>query len=385
MKIQDQDGRNASPQADPSEEKQDASGVNGSIAANGPAIIVKQWTDLENSTAVTRQHNLELKPEEIQPGQTVLLRALAWDKRAIDNWGLDLKPQEAATPWHAIKIIAEDAKNSAALEQLESLRGDIMKILDKQIHARITGAGILKTQQLADRTGNAGDVRRQQVEIQKSSVEIVNSIGRSDAEERQTIKRVLNGLAFGDMLAAVSECDELVKLKSAEEFDQPAAKLLAAQDRIIDVLRKLLDVARQAEAQVAGRDEEAARRQPARRRQSRSSKRCATSSTSSWSSRRRSSRPARTWPKRRSRISRKEQEEAAQGHGRRRGRLGEVHEGPAFRPEQTARAGFRQLVDGQGIGRDSDRIEDGGRRPAEEIGRHRRAAWSSWATRWPRN
>ena len=174
---------------------------------------------------------------------------MAWDKRTIDNWGLDLKPQESATPWHVIKIIAEDAKNSAALEQLESLHADIMKILDKQIHARITGAGILKTQKLADRTADAGDVRRQQVEIQKSSVEIVNSIGRSDVEERQTIRRVINGLAFGDMLAAVSQCDDLVKLKSLEEFNQPSGKLMAVQDRIIDVLRKLLDVARHAEEQ----------------------------------------------------------------------------------------------------------------------------------------
>jgi hypothetical protein len=249
MKVQDQDVSSASPQADSSQEKQGASGLKGSIAVSAPAIIVKQWTDFENSATVTRQHNLELKPGEIRPGQTVLVRALAWDKRAIDSWGLDLKPQESATPWHAIKIIAEDAKNSAALELLESLRGDIMKILDKQIHARITGAEILKTQRLADRTASAGDVRRQQVEIQKSSLEIVNFIGRSDAEERQTVKRVLNGLAFGDMLAAVSDCDELVKLNSLEEFNQPAVKLLAVQDRIIDVLRKLLDVARHAEEQ----------------------------------------------------------------------------------------------------------------------------------------
>ena len=40
-----------------------------------------------------------------------------------------------------------------------------------------------------------------------------------------------------------------------------------------------------------------------------------------------------------------------QGHGRRRRRLVEVHEGPALRSEQAARAGFCQRVDGQGVGR----------------------------------
>ena len=69
MKIQDQDVASAWPQADQPEEKQGVSGVKRSFAANTPAIIVKQWTDSENSTTVTRQHNLELKPEEIRPGK----------------------------------------------------------------------------------------------------------------------------------------------------------------------------------------------------------------------------------------------------------------------------------------------------------------------------
>ena len=39
----------------------------------------------------------------------------------------------------------------------------------------------------------------------------------------------------------------------------------------------------------------------------------------------------------------KEEEEIAEGHGRGRRRLVEVHEGSALRPEQAARAGLRQL------------------------------------------
>ena len=221
MKIQDQEGSRTSSDAAPPSEKQGPSGGGPSTSGAGPVIIVKQWADFENSATLTRQHNLELKPEEIRPGQTVLVRALAWDNRVIDNWGLDLKPQESATPWHALKIIDEGAKNSAALEQIESLRGEILKILDKQISARTAAAPMLKTKQLSERIGAAGDVRRRQIEIQKSSAEIVNSIGQSDAEERQIIKRVLNGLAFGDMLSAVSQCDELREAEIARRI-QPS-------------------------------------------------------------------------------------------------------------------------------------------------------------------
>ena len=111
-----------------------------------PATIVKQWTDFtgEQITTAVRHHALELKPEAVKPGQTVLIRAVVWDKRAINDWGLDLRPQETASGWHAIKIVVEDAKSSAALEQLENLRGAMFKILEKQIQARAIAGGLLK-------------------------------------------------------------------------------------------------------------------------------------------------------------------------------------------------------------------------------------------------
>jgi hypothetical protein len=249
MKIQDREGSIASDKAAQAETNQGTSGEDQPSVPAGPAIAVKQWTDFENNAAVSRQHDLELKTDRFRPGQTVLIRALAWDNRMVDKWGLELKSQESATAWHAVKIIDREAKNSAALEQLEGLRSAIFKILEMQIQARVLGAGILKTRALAERSVNAGEVRGRQIEIQKSSVEIVNSIGAADEKERLEIKRALSDLAFGEMIDAVSRCDELLKLRSLEEFDRPAEKLLAAQDRIIDVLRKLLDVARRAEEQ----------------------------------------------------------------------------------------------------------------------------------------
>jgi hypothetical protein len=217
---------------------------------NNSQEVIKQWTDFENNSAVVRNHELMLSPEQFQPGQTVLIRAVVWDNRTVDKWGLQLKPQEAATAWHAIKIVAEDAKVSSDLVQIESLRNEVFKILEKQIRARVLATDIIKTEQISKRTGDAGDVRTQQIAIQKASVEAVNSISQSDREERQTIKRVLNGLALGDMLAAVQQSDAMLKLKSAEEFKEPANKLLAVQDHIIEVLRKLLDVARHTEAEL---------------------------------------------------------------------------------------------------------------------------------------
>ena len=179
----------------------------------------------------------------------MLIRAVAWDKRAISDWGLDLKPQEAASGWHAIKIVAgRCASRPPRWSNSTSLRGAIWKILEKQIHARTATAGwkhlpspagrgaggeglttertaltLTLSQGRGDRSTSPGRgdevaVRTQQIDIQKTTVDLVKSIGPTDREERLAIKRVLNGLAFGDMLQAVARCDELVKLKTPERL-----------------------------------------------------------------------------------------------------------------------------------------------------------------------
>ena len=219
-------------------------------SGNEPLTVVQQWTDFvgDSTTTAVRHHVMKLKPETIKPGQTVLIRAVAWDRRAVNDWGLDLGPQESQSGWHAVKIVAEDAQATAVLEQLDKLRAAIWKILEKQILARKAAGSLLAREQLAERIGGAAEVRTQQIEIQKASVELVQSIAPSERQERLAIKRVLNGLAFGDMLQAVTRCETLAKVKTPDEFKKPTAVLTAAQDRIIDVLRKLMDVTRHAQS-----------------------------------------------------------------------------------------------------------------------------------------
>jgi hypothetical protein len=85
MKIQSQEASNALPETAAMEEKEGKIDAGSPATDNGSKIVVKQWTDFENNTTVVRKHNLELKADQFQPGQTVLIRALAWDKRVVDN------------------------------------------------------------------------------------------------------------------------------------------------------------------------------------------------------------------------------------------------------------------------------------------------------------
>ena len=214
-----------------------------------PPERVKSWTELDG-TAVLRDHRLELDPGQIGPGQTLLVRAVARDRRAFSGLGRNEGPQKTESPWHTVRIVPQEEKSAKALEQLDQLRRAIFKILENQIRARVRAALILRQQQPTQRTDAATAVRTLQIEIQKAAADLVESIGQTQRQERSVIKRVLNTLAMGEMLRAVRHCDELVKLKALGQFDRPVSELLTVQDRIIEVLRKLLDVARQAQNEV---------------------------------------------------------------------------------------------------------------------------------------
>ena len=215
-----------------------------------PPKTLQDWTRFEGSTTVVLQHKLKLGEDLVQPGQTLMLRAVAWDKRNIGDFGLDLKPQETASGWHLVKVVAPDRNAvNAAAAPLEGIRAAIMKILETQVRARMKANLIPSKKDPAECATMAGEVRTQQVQIQKEAVALIQLIGETTKEDRLAIKRVVNQLAYGPMLEAVQQCDDLVKVKALEGYAAPVPELNATQDRIIDVLRKLLDVARQAQSE----------------------------------------------------------------------------------------------------------------------------------------
>jgi hypothetical protein len=213
------------------------------------ATTVQEWTEFASRSAVVLHHRLGLPADRFQPGQTVLVRAVAWDTRNFGEYGFDLKPQETASGWHAIRIVDPVVEATAQMEQLDSLRGAIWKILETQIRARVRAGMLLKSGDLEEAAAMAAEVRGEQIEVQKMSIELVKSIGDDQRDQRQTIKRILNQLAFGEMLQAVELCDSLMKIRSLDGFQRPVPPLSDKQDRIIEILRGLLDVARQAQTE----------------------------------------------------------------------------------------------------------------------------------------
>ena len=213
-----------------------------------PLTTVQEWTTFEGKTTAFLQHRLELPADKIKDGDTVLVRAIAWDTRDVSDWGLDLKPQQTASAWASIRVVAEEKKAAATFEQIDGLRASIRKILEMQFSARNQTVKIPLEKEVAAATASAGKVRSGQTEIQKSSLDLVKSIPAKDTDERAAIKRVLNGLAFNEMLEAVQQCDELVKLDQLPALAQAVPKLNKLQDRIVETLERMLDATRKAES-----------------------------------------------------------------------------------------------------------------------------------------
>jgi hypothetical protein len=219
----------------------------------GAAETVASWDKFANPQSTVLRHELPLDPARFKSGQTFFVRAVAVDRRSIkaDARGSRsaLLPQETTTPWQAVRIITPEAKAAEELAQLDALRAALGKILEKQIKARVTTAEVPRQKAAADATRLAGEVRGRQVEVQKETVALVQGIGKTDHEERLVIKRAANKLAFGEMVEAVKQAEALTKAEAAG-LAKSAAALNITQDRIIDVLQRLLNEARRETADV---------------------------------------------------------------------------------------------------------------------------------------
>jgi hypothetical protein len=219
------------------------------------AAVLHEWTDFAGQqTNVARQWTLELKSETFQPGQTLLLRAVAWDKREVHEFGENLGPQRTDGPWVEIKLLSPDAERSAALAEWESLRKAIAQLLQRQLQARAVAATMNGQSPPANPAKVAAELRGEQIAIQKTADELAKSIAADADPRRRHIKRTLGELAVGAMLEAIVHCDELQKLvapdNAAGQTNATLTKLAAVQERIIDELGKLLDLARAAEAEL---------------------------------------------------------------------------------------------------------------------------------------
>jgi len=219
----------------------DTSRSDSTASASATPETLARWTTFADPASATLFRELVLDPVKFKPGRSVLVRAVVRDGRALELPGQTLEPQEARTPWHRVRVIAPETKSSADLARLDALRAGLLRLLEEQVRARVLAAEVPKRATKDDATRSAEEAVRRQTGVQKGAVALIESVGPAAAEETRTVKRVLNKLAYGDMLTAVRQAEALAHLESPAASAAPAAALMLTQDRVIDVLRRLLN------------------------------------------------------------------------------------------------------------------------------------------------
>lgn len=216
---------------------------------NEEPVRLQDWDD---PTGPFVDYELVLSADRFQPGQVVMLRAVAWDKRNLGKFGLDLRPQKAESSWVTLRLISTEDKVAGELKTLENLRAAIFRILEEQIRAKGATLSLTKTldESPSQFTGGVRAVRARQVDIRSSTEGVVKQIPETDSEDRKVIKRVLSNLIANEMLQAVQECDRLAKLTDTARAKDEIVPLTQHQEQIITTLRKILDAARMAQTEL---------------------------------------------------------------------------------------------------------------------------------------
>lgn len=218
--------------------------------ASDPAQTLASWTTFPVPTEAALTCPLLLDPAKFKPGEVLLLRAVAEDRRQVDLPGVQLGPQQAASTWHKLKVISKQAQSAEKLAALDKLRNDLFKVLMQQIKARLTVTQVTQQKQPAQSQKLSADVRKDQVEIQKAATAVVEALAKAEEEEQRTMRRVVSKLAAGEMLDAVKQADALVKAETLPDQRKATGPLAKTQDRIIDVLRRLLNELRRETAEM---------------------------------------------------------------------------------------------------------------------------------------
>lgn len=219
----------------------------GTEGTQEPAVAtVASWSRFAgDGTAAQLHHELALDPAKYPAGQALAVRVVARDRRAVDRPDLKLGPQEAASPWVPIRVLDPSAKATTDLARIEDLRSAVTRILQQQVQARLVAVGVPKQPDRDAARKAAEGARQQQVEVQKASVAVLEKAaaapeGGGDEDER-TLRQALHKLAYGDMLEAVRQAEALGQVENLAGMAEPAGALGGTQDRIIDVLRRLLN------------------------------------------------------------------------------------------------------------------------------------------------
>jgi hypothetical protein len=210
------------------------------------AQCLQIWPQSTAATAATVAEAVPTEALGFTAGQAVLIRAVAVDRRHISSGDKPLGPQETASPWRRIRVIAEQEAAAESLARLEGFHARLWAILQTQIRARLGTSQWARSDTLEAAVPLVQSVLGKQVQVQRATQQLADETDAAAGDADRAAKRTLGQLARDEMLLAVSQTESAAREDELTGLVSHVPPLSRTQDAIIAVLRKLLDRNRQA-------------------------------------------------------------------------------------------------------------------------------------------
>jgi hypothetical protein len=210
--------------------------------ADGSETPVQSWTKFSDPKSVKIRHAWKL-PEKLASGSLLLYRVVARDNRQVRLEDRQIDPQESATALARIRIVDRAAHYAEKLQSLEQFRQELWRIYQRQTGVRVATTPLTVAAAMATAAKTAAEVHAAQREIKDATVRLADGISEAQ-QSLAPFRTTLKNLGDGRMTEAVAVAGETTAAGQVQELNQHASKLVGVQDDILDILRRLLDLAR---------------------------------------------------------------------------------------------------------------------------------------------
>jgi hypothetical protein len=183
-------------------------------------------------------------PTQLPEGTVVLFRAMARDNRNATNGSETVSPQTVFSDVHRVRIVDREQHLAGRLQSLEAFRQELMRIYRRQTEARVAAVPLTVIQALDNEPQRtAAKLQTDQTEIRDATGKLAEGIS-PEQSVLLPFQSALNNLAKGRMQEAVDLAAGLPGIQVVEDWLRDSSQLVNVQDDILEVLGRLLEIAR---------------------------------------------------------------------------------------------------------------------------------------------
>jgi len=210
-------------------------------AGVGEPQLVRRWTDFDRAREVPLTFDWRFPASRHRRGDSVVYYAEAIDTRNVTYGAERLTPQSSRSGKYVVKFLDRAAAIQDRVTALDRIRERLREILLLQREAR-RRAGQMVGQPVGKALASAAaPVRESQVDIRGRSLQVAGECSADDADQGR-IRMILVSLANNEMAQAIKSAGDIARAAEPARTKPAIDALTKAQDRIIAVLQRLLDI-----------------------------------------------------------------------------------------------------------------------------------------------